>query len=174
MPTWMLLFCLLCVTSSNLSSALEDNCKTFSTTLPNMLRELRAAFSSVKTYFQTRDKLETKLIDKSLLEELKSYLGCQALSEMIKFYLEEVMPRAEENELDVKEDVGSLGEKLKALRLRLKRCHRFLPCEDNSRVVKQVRNTYKELQEQGVYKAMGDFDIFIGYMEEYLTMHIGK
>ncbi|XP_068930452.1 interleukin-10 [Petaurus breviceps papuanus] len=174
MPTWMLLFCLLCLTGSSFSSTSEDNCKNFSITLPNMLRELRAAFRSVKIYFQTRDKLETKLIDKSLLEELKSYLGCQALSEMIQFYLEEVMPRAEKNERDIKDDVGSLGEKLKALRLKLKRCHRFLPCEEKSRVVKKVKNTYKELQEKGVYKAMGDFDIFISYMEEYLTMHIGN
>ncbi|XP_072504113.1 interleukin-10 [Notamacropus eugenii] len=174
MPTLMLLLCLLSLTGSSFSSASEDNCKTFSITLPNMLRELRTAFSSVKIYFQMRDKLETKLIDKSLLKELKSYLGCQALSEMIQFYLEEVMPWAEKNELDVKKDVGSLGEKLKSLRLGLKRCHRFLPCEEKSRVVKQVKSTYKELREQGVYKAMGDFDIFINYMEEYLTMHINN
>ncbi|XP_027727296.1 interleukin-10 isoform X1 [Vombatus ursinus] len=172
MSTLMLLFSLLCLTGSSLSSASEDNCSNFSITLPNMLRDLRAAFRNVKIYFQTRDKLETKLIDKSLLEELKSYLGCQALSEMIQFYLEEVMPQAEKNELDVKENVGSLGEKLKALRLRLKRCHRFLPCEDRSKVVKQVKSTYQKLQERGVYKAMGDFDIFINYMEEYLTTHI--
>nr|SBU76389.1 IL-10d3 [Notamacropus eugenii] len=123
MPTLMLLLCLLSLTGSSFSSASEDNCKTFSITLPNMLRELRTAFSSVKIYFQMRDKLETKLIDKSLLKELK---------------------------------------------------HRFLPCEEKSRVVKQVKSTYKELREQGVYKAMGDFDIFINYMEEYLTMHINN
>ncbi|XP_078012485.1 interleukin-10 isoform X2 [Phascolarctos cinereus] len=152
MSTLMLLFCLLCLTGSNLSSASGDSCSTFSITLPDMLRELRAAFSNVKIYF--------------------SYLGCQALSEMIQFYLEEVMPQAEKNEVDIKENVGSLGEKLKALRLRLKRCHRFLPCEDRSRVVKQVKSTYEKLQERGVYKAMGDFDIFISYMEEYLTTHI--
>ncbi|XP_003340215.1 interleukin-10 [Monodelphis domestica] len=171
MSTLMLLFCLLFLTDLSSSSAAEDNCSNFSITLPNMLRDLRAAFGKVKIYFQKRDKLETRLIDRSLLEDLKSYLGCQALSQMIKFYLEKVMPQAE-NEEGVKEKVGSLGDKLQILRLRLKRCHRFLPCEDESKVVNRVKDTYEKLQEQGVYKAMGDFDIFINYMEEYLTMQI--
>lgn len=52
----------------------------------------------------------------------QGYLGCQALSEMIQFYLEEVMPQAENHGPDIKEHVNSLGEKLKTLRLRLRRC----------------------------------------------------
>lgn len=41
---------------------------------------------------------------------------------MIQFYLEEVMPQAENQSLDIKKHVNSLGEKLKTLRLRLRRC----------------------------------------------------
>lgn len=41
---------------------------------------------------------------------------------MIQFYLEEVMPQAESQGPDIKEHVNSLGEKLKTLRLRLRRC----------------------------------------------------
>lgn len=52
----------------------------------------------------------------------QGYLGCQALSEMIQFYLVEVMPKAENHDPDIKEHVSSLGEKLKTLRLRLRRC----------------------------------------------------
>lgn len=52
----------------------------------------------------------------------QGYLGCQALSEMIQFYLEEVMPQAESQGPDIKEPVNSLGEKLKTLRLQLRRC----------------------------------------------------
>lgn len=44
------------------------------------------------------------------------------MSEMIRFYLEEVMPQAESQDPDIKEGVSSLGEKLKTLRLRLRRC----------------------------------------------------
>lgn len=41
---------------------------------------------------------------------------------MIQFYLKEVMPLAENHSPDISEHVNSLGEKLKTLRLRLRRC----------------------------------------------------
>lgn len=31
-----------------------------------------------------------------------------------------------------------------------------------------------QLHKKGMYKAMGEFDIFIDYIEEYLMMKIGK
>ncbi|XP_008053887.1 interleukin-10 [Carlito syrichta] len=148
----------------------ENSCIYFSSNLPHMLRELRAAFSRVKTFFQMKDKLDNILLNESLLEDFKGYLGCQALSEMIQFYLEEVMPQAENHDPDVKEHVNSLGEKLKTLRMRLRRCHQFLPCENKSKAVQQVKNAFSKLQEQGVYKAMSEFDIFINYIEAYMTM----
>ncbi|ADY76812.1 PP277 [Orf virus] len=140
-----------------------------SSSSPHMLRELRAAFGKVKTFFQMKDQLNSMLLTQSLLDDFKGYLGCQALSEMIQFYLEEVMPQAENHGPDVKEHVNSLGEKLKTLRLRLRRCHRFLPCENKSKAVAQVKRVFNMLQERGVYKAMSEFDIFINYIESYMT-----
>lgn len=147
-----------------------DDCPTLPTSLPHMLHELRAAFSRVKTFFQMKDQLDNMLLDGSLLEDFKGYLGCQALSEMIQFYLEEVMPQAENHSTDQEKDkVNSLGEKLKTLRVRLRRCHRFLPCENKSKAVEQVKSAFSKLQEKGVYKAMSEFDIFINYIEAYMT-----
>ncbi|XP_008582934.1 PREDICTED: interleukin-10 [Galeopterus variegatus] len=148
----------------------ENSCTHLPASLPHMLRELRAAFSRVKTFFQMKDQLDSMLLKESLLQDFKGYLGCQALSEMIQFYLEEVMPQAENHDPDIKEHVNSLGEKLKTLRLRLRRCHRFLPCENKSKSVEQVKSTFSKLQEKGVYKAMSEFDIFINYIEDYMTM----
>nr|AWN09379.1 viral interleukin-10 [Orf virus] len=141
----------------------------FPASLPHMLRELRAAFGKVKTFFQMKDQLNSMLLTQSLLDDFKGYLGCQALSEMIQFYLEEVMPQAENHGPDIKEHVNSLGEKLKTLRLRLRRCHRFLPCENKSKAVEQVKRVFNMLQERGVYKAMSEFDIFINYIESYMA-----
>ncbi|XP_017380978.1 interleukin-10 [Cebus imitator] len=148
----------------------ENSCTHFPGSLPHMLRELRVAFSRVKTFFQKKDQLDSMLLKESLLEDFKGYLGCQALSEMIQFYLEEVMPQAENHDPDVKVHVNSLGEKLKTFRLRLRRCHRFLPCENKSKAVAQVKDAVSKLQEKGVYKAMSEFDIFIDYIEAYMTM----
>ncbi|AIU39604.1 interleukin 10-like protein [Equid gammaherpesvirus 5] len=171
MPGAALLYCLFFVTGVWAES--ENNCTHFPTSLPHMLHELRAAFSRVKTFFQMKDQLDNMLLNGSLLEDFKGYLGCQALSEMIQFYLEEVMPQAENHSggggPDIKEHVNSLGEKLKTLRVRLRRCHRFLPCENKSKAVEQVKSAFSKLQEKGVYKAMSEFDIFINYIEAYMT-----
>ncbi|NP_001247414.1 interleukin-10 precursor [Cavia porcellus] len=173
MPSSALLCCLVLLAgvkaSQGTNTQSEDSCAHFPAGLPHMLRELRAAFGRVKTFFQTQDQLDNVLLNKSLLEDFKGYLGCQALSEMIQFYLVEVMPKAENHDPDIKEHVSSLGEKLKTLRLRLRRCHRFLPCENKSKAVEQVKNTFNKLQEKGVYKAMSEFDIFINYIEAYMT-----
>ncbi|XP_048212915.1 interleukin-10 [Perognathus longimembris pacificus] len=152
----------------------ENNCTHFPAGLPHMLRDLRAAFGRVKTYFQTKDQLDSMLLSQSLLEDFKGYLGCQALSEMIQFYLVEVMPQAENHSPDIMEHVNSLGEKLKVLRLQLRRCHRFLPCENKSKAVEQVKSAFSKLQEQGIYKAMSEFDIFINYIEAYMTTKLNN
>ncbi|CAK7309873.1 IL10 [Vulpes lagopus] len=177
MPSPALLCCCLVLlagvgASRHQSTLSEDDCTHFPASLPHMLRELRAAFGRVKTFFQMKDKLDNILLTGSLLEDFKGYLGCQALSEMIQFYLEEVMPQAENHDPDIKDHVNSLGEKLKTLRLRLRRCHRFLPCENKSKAVEQVKSAFSKLQEKGVYKAMSEFDIFINYIETYMTMRM--
>ncbi|KAM6218265.1 interleukin-10 [Rhynchocyon petersi] len=174
MPRSALLCCLVFLAGVRASQVQgtpsENSCTYFPEGLPHMLRELRAAFGRVKTFFQMKDQLDNMLLNKSLLEDVKGYLGCQALSEMIQFYLEVVMPKAENEGPDIKEHVNSLGDKLKTLRLRLRRCHRFLPCENKSKAVEQVKSAFAKLQEKGVYKAMSEFDIFINYIETYMTM----
>nr|Q9Z1Y5.1 RecName: Full=Interleukin-10; Short=IL-10; AltName: Full=Cytokine synthesis inhibitory factor; Short=CSIF; Flags: Precursor [Cavia porcellus]AAC83808.1 interleukin 10 [Cavia porcellus] len=174
MPGSALLCCLALLAgvkaSQGTNTQSEDSCAHFPAGLPHMLRELRAAFGRVKTFFQTQDQLDNVLLNKSLLEDFKGYLGCQALSEMIQFYLVEVMPQAEKHGPEIKEHLNSLGEKLKTLRMRLRRCHRFLPCENKSKAVEQVKSDFNKLQDQGVYKAMNEFDIFINCIEAYMMI----
>ncbi|KAM5237805.1 interleukin-10 [Ctenodactylus gundi] len=174
MPSSALLCCLVLLAgvgaSQDTDSKSEDSCLSIANKLPHMLRELRSAFGHVKTFFQEKDQLDNLLLSESLVEDLKGYLGCQTLSEMIQFYLVEVMPKAENHGPDIKEHVNSLGEKLKTLRGKLQRCRRFLPCENKSKAVDEVKNAFSKLQEKGVYKAMSEFDIFIKYIEDYLTM----
>nr|ABP68816.1 interleukin 10 [Sus scrofa] len=174
MPSSALLYCLIFLAGVAASIKSENSCIHFPTSLPHMLRELRAAFGPVKSFFQTKDQMGDLLLTGSLLEDFKGYLGCQALSEMIQFYLEDVMPKAESDGENIKEHVNSLGEKLKTLRLRLRRCHQFLPCENKSKAVEEVKSAFSKLQERGVYKAMGEFDIFINYIEAYMTMKMRK
>nr|XP_019608006.1 PREDICTED: interleukin-10 [Rhinolophus sinicus] len=178
MPSSALLCCLVFLAgvgaSRDKGTPSENSCIHFPAGLPHMLRELRDAFGRVKTFFQMKDQLDNMLLNGSLLEDFTGYLGCQALSEMIQFYLEEVMPQAESQDPEIKKHVNSLGENLKTLRLRLRRCHRFLPCENKSKAVEQVKSAFNKLQEKGVYKAMSEFDIFINYIEAYMTLRMKK
>ncbi|KAM4701018.1 interleukin-10 isoform 1-T1 [Discoglossus pictus] len=138
-------------------------------TFPNKLRELRTSFSKVKDYFQMKDDaLSTILLKHSLLDEFKSTMGCQSVTEMLRFYLHDVLPRASKNSLNMQSDVGYIEDLLKDLKDTLKRCHNFLPCK-KSKTIKQIKDTYKNMQEKGVYKAMGEFNTFINYIEDYLV-----
>nr|XP_048286621.1 interleukin-10 isoform X1 [Myodes glareolus] len=174
MPGSALLCCVLVLAGVGTSRGQHprdgNNCTHFRVSQTHMLRELRTAFSQVKTFFQKKDQLDNILLTDALLQDFKGYLGCQTLSEMIQFYLVEVMPQAENHGPEIKEHLNSLGEKLKTLRRQLQRCHRFLPCENKSKAVEQVKNDFNKLQEKGVYKAMNEFDIFINCIEEYMTI----
>ncbi|KAG6935514.1 interleukin 10 [Chelydra serpentina] len=153
----------------------EESCTQLSNLLPLRLKNLRIAFDEIKDYFQAKDdELDILLLKEDLLEDFKGYLGCQSVSDMIRFYLDEVLPKAINSSKHIKRSVGNIGNMLMDLRQTLKRCHRFFTCEKRSRTLKQITETYDKLQEKGIYKAMGEFDIFINYIEEYLMMKMGK
>uniref|UniRef100_A0A6J0V6X7 Interleukin family protein n=1 Tax=Pogona vitticeps TaxID=103695 RepID=A0A6J0V6X7_9SAUR len=146
----------------------NSSCKYFADNLPRRLRELRVIFNKVKDYFQTRDdRLDIMLLKEDLLEDFKGYLGCQSVAEMIQFYLEDVIPKVITGSA-VEQNVGFLGNSLLDLKQTIKRCHKFFICEKKNDTIKNIKETYKQLQEKGIYKAMGEFDIFINYIEEYL------
>ncbi|XP_049626953.1 interleukin-10 [Suncus etruscus] len=148
----------------------HNNCTNFLTNLNNMLRELHTAFGKVKEFFQTRDKVKSLLLNESLREDIRGYLGCHVLLEMIHFYLKEVMPTAEKQDPGIKQHVISLGENLEILRHNLYQCHHFLPCKNKSDAVDQVKNAFRELRDKGIYKAMSEFDIFINYIKEFINL----
>ncbi|XP_044142750.1 interleukin-10 [Bufo gargarizans] len=147
----------------------EGSCQRVMHIFPAKLRDLRSTFQKVKDYFQMKDNaLDTILLEKNLLDDFKSSIGCQTVSEMIRFYLDEVLPLAKVDKNDVTSNVHFMKDKLLDLKLTIKRCQRFLPCDKKSKAVQEIKEKYTTLKEQGIYKAVGEFDIFIDYIEEYL------
>ncbi|XP_066482262.1 interleukin-10 [Tiliqua scincoides] len=152
----------------------EGNCKHFADLLPLRLRDLRITFNKIKDYFQTRDdELDIMLLNENLLEEFKGYLGCQSVAEIIQFYLEDVLPNVTTGDT-IERNVGFIQTMLQDLKQSIKRCHRFFICEKKKKAINYIRETYEKLQDKGIYKAMGEFDIFVNYIEEYLTMKMKK
>ncbi|NWY03335.1 IL10 protein, partial [Nothoprocta ornata] len=120
---------------------------------------------------QSKDnELGIQLLSSDLLNEFKGTLGCQSVSEAMRFYMEEVLPSAGRASAQHEQSVGHLRKALMQLKATMKRCHRFFTCEKQSKTLKHIRETFEKMSENGIYKAMGEFDIFINYIEEYLMM----
>ncbi|NXY08705.1 IL10 protein, partial [Pteruthius melanotis] len=149
----------------------QPSCLHFPELLPAKLREMRVKFEEIKDYFQSKDDdLSIQLLSSDLLEEFKGSLGCQSVSEMMGFYMEEVLPGAMRTSTHHQQSMGDLGNLLLSLRSTMRRCHRFFTCEERSRSMKHIKETFTKMNKNGIYKAMGEFDIFINYIEKYLTM----
>ncbi|NWV04601.1 IL10 protein, partial [Ptilonorhynchus violaceus] len=149
----------------------QPSCSHFPELLPAKLRELRLKFEEIKDYFQSKDDdLSIQLLSSDLLDEFKGSLGCQAVSELMGFYMEEVLPSAMSTSTRHQQSVGDLGNLLLGLRASMKRCHRFFTCEERSRSMVHIKKTFTKMEKNGIYKAMGEFDIFINYLEKYLAM----
>ncbi|NXS95389.1 IL10 protein, partial [Jacana jacana] len=147
------------------------SCLHFPQVLPARLRELRSKFGEIKDYFQSKDdELSIQLLSSELLDEFKGTFGCQSVSEMIRFYTEEVLPRARQTSTHHQQSMDDLGNLLLSLKAMMKRCHRFFTCEKRSKTIKNIREMFEKMNKNGIYKAMGEFDIFINYIEEYLLM----
>ncbi|NWS34790.1 IL10 protein, partial [Polioptila caerulea] len=147
------------------------SCLHFPELLPTKLRELRVKFEEIRDYFQSKDDdLSTQLLSSDLLEELKGSLGCQSVSEMMGFYMEEVLPSAMRSSTQHQHSMGDLGNLLLSLRAVMRRCHKFFTCEERSRSMKHIKETFSRMKKDGIYKAMAEFDIFINYIEKYLTL----
>ncbi|NXR08982.1 IL10 protein, partial [Semnornis frantzii] len=152
-------------------SASEPSCHHFSDLLPARLKELRSKFEEIKDYFQSKDEeLSIQLLSSELLDDFRGAFGCQSVSEMMRFYMEEVLPSAMRTSTDHQKSMGDLGNLLLSLKMTMKRCHRFFTCEKRSKAIKHIKETFDKMNENGIYKAMGEFDIFINYIEEYLML----
>ncbi|XP_010304693.1 interleukin-10 [Balearica regulorum gibbericeps] len=173
MQTCSALLCLLlaaCTLPARCSPT-DPSCLHFSELLPAKLKELRIKFEEIKDYFQSKDdELNIQLLSSELLDEFKGSFGCQSVLEMMRFYVEEVLPSAMGTSTHHRQSVGDLSNLLLSLKAMMRRCNRFFVCEKRTKTIKHIKETFDKMNENGIYKAMGEFDIFINYIEEYLLM----
>ncbi|NXH48024.1 IL10 protein, partial [Dicaeum eximium] len=149
----------------------QPACLRFPELLPAKLKEIRVKFEEIRDYFQSKDEdLSIQLLSSDLLEEIKGRLGCRSVSEMMGFYMEQVLPSAARSSAQHRHSVGDLGNLLLSLRATMRSCHRFFTCEERSRSMEHIKETFSRMSKNGIYKAMGEFDIFINYIEKYLMM----
>uniref|UniRef100_UPI00398E4A30 interleukin-10 n=1 Tax=Pristiophorus japonicus TaxID=55135 RepID=UPI00398E4A30 len=142
---------------------------------PAHLKELRTSYRKIKTYFQNKDdNFQITLLRGRLHHGFKGREGCQFLKEMLNFYLRDVIPAAKTQHRNINSNISKIGNTLSELKENVHNCHKFFNCDQcNCRPSPYIENIYKayeKLQDKGVYKAMGELNIFIDWLQEYIKM----
>ncbi|MBN3303368.1 interleukin-10 [Amia ocellicauda] len=148
----------------------RDECCTFVETFPSRLKELRTAFEKIRDYYEANDDLiDTALLDESLLQELKSPFACHTMKEVLRFYLDFVLPAATKNSnSNFKHPIGSIGAIFYDMKKTLNKCRHYFSCKKTFEI-ENITSEFKRMESKGVYKAMGELDILFNYIEDYLV-----
>uniref|UniRef100_A0A8C6T0M6 Interleukin family protein n=1 Tax=Neogobius melanostomus TaxID=47308 RepID=A0A8C6T0M6_9GOBI len=154
------------------SPTCNNKCCRFIEGFPVRLRKLRENYLQIRDYYEANDDLDTALLDDSVDHSFKSPFACQAMDAILGFYLRTVLPRALEG---VTEDTKSLRPHMESIQLifdELKRqvaqCRNYFSCKKQFDI-RTLNSTYTQMQDKGLFKAMGELDILFNYIERYLA-----
>lgn len=126
---------------------------------------------------EANDKLEEALLDNRLQNSLQSPFGCNTLDSLLKFYLDIVFPTAinetssEEN--DFQPPTYSINNIFNELKIELIRCKKYFSCKKPFDI-KELISNYNKMENNGMFKAMGELDLFFNYIEKYLASNRKK
>ncbi|XP_052362576.1 interleukin-10-like [Oncorhynchus keta] len=149
----------------------SDRCCSFVEGFPVRLKELRTAFSTIRDYYEANDELETPLLDKGILDHIKSPVGCHTMDSLLMFYLHTVLPTAMNNNNgthNLKSPIDSIGNIFHELKKKIVQCRNYFSCKKPFDINNLI-SSYKKMQDKGLYKAMGELDLLFNYIEEYLV-----
>nr|ATA63363.1 interleukin-10 [Plecoglossus altivelis] len=149
----------------------SDRCCSFVEGFPVRLKELRASFSKIRDYYEANDELEKALLDDSFANSLQTPAGCHIMDNLLKFYLDTVLPTAISGTTinnDFKSPIESIGDILNQLKKELMQCRRYFSCKKPFDITEFIL-TYNKMENKGLYKAMGELDLFFNYIETYLA-----
>ncbi|XP_067863951.1 interleukin-10 [Heptranchias perlo] len=142
---------------------------------PAQLKELRTSYQKIRNYFQKKDdNFQKTLLRGRLHHGFKGREGCQFLKEMLNFYLREVIPAARTQHNNINSYISKIGNTLSELKENVQNCHNFFNCDlcncRPSPYFENIHKVYETLQEKGVYKAIGELNIFIDWIQRYISM----
>ncbi|KAM6980780.1 interleukin-10 [Aplochiton taeniatus] len=149
---------------------LTDRCCRFMENFPVRLRELRISFSKIRDFYEANDDLETALLDDNIEHYFTTQFGCHAMDNVLQFYLETVLPKAvgETDNDDFKRPIDSIGSIFNELKTDIVKCRNYFSCKAPFDV-RELVSSYNKMSDKGLYKAMGELDLFFNYIEKYLA-----
>ncbi|GCC29479.1 hypothetical protein chiPu_0007921 [Chiloscyllium punctatum] len=120
------------------------------------------------------DNLHITLLGGRLHHGFKGREGCQFLKEMLNFYLRDVIPAAKTHQQVINNNISKIGNILSELKENVQNCHKFFNCDlcncRPSPYIEKIYKLYETLQDKGVYKAIGELNIFFDWLQKYITM----
>nr|UNA06294.1 interleukin [Hippocampus erectus] len=121
---------------------------------------------------EANDDLDTALLDQTVEDSFRTPFACHAMNSILDFYLATVLPAAiagvSEDTRDLKPYVESIQLIFDELKRDVTQCRKYFACQKQFDIIK-LNMTYSQMQNKGVYKAMGELDVLFNYIETYLA-----
>ncbi|XP_062842478.1 interleukin-10 [Trichomycterus rosablanca] len=147
-----------------------DYCCSFVEAFPVKLKALRSSYDKIRDYYESKDDLETSLFNRTILEHFKSPYGCSVMNDVLYFYLNTVLPSAVQGERKRKHKtpIDTIGDVFFHLKRELLKCRNYFTCKKPFEI-SHIQDSYSQMGEKGLYKAMGELDLLFNYIEDYLV-----
>ncbi|XP_077429475.1 interleukin-10 [Vanacampus margaritifer] len=150
----------------------NNQCCRFVERFPGRLRRLREDYVQIRGFYEANDDLDTALLDQTVEDSFKTPFACHAMNSILDFYLATVLPAAiagvPEDTKELKPYVESIELIFHELKKDVTKCRRYFACQKQFDII-QLNTTYSQMENKGVYKAMGELDVLFNYIETYLA-----
>nr|XP_046240120.1 interleukin-10 [Scatophagus argus] len=150
----------------------NNRCCRFVEDFPVRLKKLRENYLHIRDFYEANDDLDMALLDKSVEESFKTPFACHTINSILEFYLGTILPTAMAevtNDIrDLKPHMESIQQIFDQLNTDVTNCRHYFSCEKQFDI-QTVNSTYTQMENKGLYKAMGELDLLFNYIETYLA-----
>ncbi|XP_044206228.1 interleukin-10 [Thunnus albacares] len=150
----------------------NNQCCRFVESFPVKLRKLREDYSQIRDFYEANDDLDEALLDQSVEDSFKSPFACHTMNSILEFYLSTVLPTAvagvTEDTKNLKPHMESIQQIFDQLKADVTKCRRYFDCKHQFDI-KNINSTYTQMENKGLYKAMGELGLLFNYIETYLA-----
>ncbi|XP_007247805.2 interleukin-10 [Astyanax mexicanus] len=147
----------------------KDSCCSFVESFPVKLRKLRTSYDEMRNYYVNNDDLGFALFNRTVLENLKGPYFCHVMNEVLRFYLDTVLPTAITQETqNFKTSIDYIGNIFNSIKRDIVKCKSYFSCKKPFEI-SSIQKSYSQMKEKGLYKAMGELDMLFNYIEDYLA-----
>ncbi|XP_040059834.1 interleukin-10 [Gasterosteus aculeatus] len=158
--------------SARCSPVCNNQCCRFVEGFPVRLKKLRQDYSRIRDFFEANDDLDTALLDQSVEDSFKSPFACHTVDSILDFYLTSVLPTAmagvTEDTRDLQPHMESIQRIFDGLKRDVFTCRKYFSCIKPFDI-NNLNSTYNQMESKGPYKAMGEIDLLLNYIETYLA-----